>query len=577
MSAQNAADTVLRGGSVLDLSDWKPGDRASAEWLASRPRAIAIRTGEIVALGADAEAMIGERTTVVELDGATVIPGINDGHLHFTAYSVTTHTYVKMGTDIFTDVAQLPQFLTKDTIDPSGWIRGHGWDGLVLGRNLTAADIDAALELNGIAGTPVVLFDWSGHSLTANSVALELAGITTDTPDPVGGVIVRDAQGNPEGFLTDAAIAPMIGTVPPVPHEQLFDAYRAGQADLHALGITALTEPGLGPGHVSLLDGSGSTDALDALGTFAENHELTMRVSVLVLPVGTGGCNAADVRKHLDVGLAHAYDDRAIDPRRLKIVGVKVFADGTPQNGTTWHKEPVHEHNTVGHRCGHLVIAGDSDGDKVAELKDIIRAVDDAGLQIGVHSIGDQTVETVIDLIAEIAPHSPARHYLIHTTELYPSGMKTLVDNGIGACFNPVIISTFATTLPEERVRRTEPIGSTLRAGVRPGITSDAPVVPPDWRPAVAYAVSRSHCWDGPVPDDDTEGITTLDALALLTREAAYREHSEDWRGTLAVGQRADLAVLDGTWPDDPDVHTLIGRPISMTMVDGAVVHRRAP
>ncbi|WLP88661.1 amidohydrolase [Gordonia sp. NB41Y] len=574
MSASTAADTVLRGGPVLDLSDWQPGDRATAAWLSTRPTAMAVKDGEIVALGDDAEELIGEGTEVVELDGSTVIPGINDGHLHFTAYSVTTHTYVKMCTDIFTDLAQLPQFLTRDKIDPSGWIRGHGWDGLVLGRNLTAEDIDKALEANGIPGTPVVLFDWSGHSLTANSVALELAGITTATPDPPGGLISRTADGAPAGFLTDAAIAPMIETIPTVPRSQLIEAYRAGQADLHALGITALTEPGLGPGHVSLLDGSGSEAALEVLGDFAESGDLTMRVSVLVLPVGTGGCSAKDVRRHLEAGLANAYDDREIDPRRLKIVGVKVFADGTPQNGTTWHKEPVHTDNAPGHRCGHMVIAGDSDVDKVAELEEIIRYVDGAGLQIGVHSIGDQTVETVIDKIAEIAPNSPARHYLIHTTELYPEGMKTLVDNGIGACFNPVIISTFATTLPEDRVRRTEPIGSALRAGVRPGLTSDAPVVPPDWRPAVVYAVSRSHCWEGPVPADDLEGITSLDALAMLTREAAYREHGELWRGTLKVGQRADLAVLDGTWPDDPEVESLMGRPIALTMVDGQIVHR---
>ncbi|MFC8419880.1 amidohydrolase [Streptomyces sp. NPDC057236] len=567
------ADTVLRGGPVLDLTDWTPGDHATPEWLAGRPQAVAVTDGRIVALGADAEALIGVDTEVVELNGSTVIPGINDGHLHFTAYSVTAHTYVNMRPDVFTDVSELPAFLTKDRVDGSGWIRGHGWDGQVLGRNLTAGDIDGALEANGIPGTPVVLFDWSGHSLTANSVALARAGITRDTPDPHGGVIARAAEGDPEGFLADSALSLLIEKIPPLPREQLMDAYRAGQADLHALGITALTEPGLGPGHAALLDGSGSREALDTLGDMASAGELTLRTSVLVLPVGTGGGNAADVKRHLDAGLARAYDGRGIDPRRLRIAGVKVFADGTPQNGTTWHKEPVHEGNPPGHRCGHMVLAGDSDIDKVAELKEIIRTVDAAGLQVAIHSIGDRTVETVIEAIAEIAPHSPLRHYLVHTTELYPEGMELLVRYGIGACFNPVIISTFATHLPEERVRRTEPVNSALQAGVRPGITSDAPVVPPDWRPAVVYAVTRSHCWAGPVPNDDREGITTLDALALLTREAAYREHDETWRGSLAVGQRADLAVLDGVWPDDGEVGSLLDRRISLTMVDGVVVH----
>lgn len=567
------AETVLRGGPVLDLSEWRPGDRATAEWLAARPRAIAISGAEILALGPAAEAAIGPGTRVIELNGATVIPGINDGHLHFTAYSVTTHGYVKMGTDVFTDLADLPAFLTADSIDASGWIRGHGWDGQVLGRNLTADDIDRALAVNGIPGTPVVLFDWSGHSLTANTAALRLAGIDRDTPDPVGGVIARTATGEPEGFLTDAAISPLIRTIPPIPKPQLMAAYRAGQADLHALGITALTEPGLGPGHTALLDGSGSTEALRTLGDMAETGELTMRLSVLVLPVGTGGGNAADIRRALDDGLAQEYDNRPIDPHRLRIAGVKVFADGTPHNGTTWHRDPVHDTNLPGHQCGHMVLAGDTDTDKIAELEQIIRTVDDAGLQLGIHCIGDRTVETVIDRLAELAPNSPARHYLIHATELYPEGIRALARHGIGACFNPVIISTFATHLPADRVHRTEPIGSALRAGVRPGITSDSPVVPPDWRPAVVYAVSRAHCWAGPGPADDHEGITTLDALALITREAAVRDHAEAWRGTLAVGQRADLAVLDGPWPDDPDVETLLDRKAVLTMVDGEVVH----
>jgi predicted amidohydrolase YtcJ len=570
----STADTVLRGGPVLDLSDWRPGDRADEQWLGTRPRAIAITDGTVTALGEEALALIGPETTVIDLDGATVIPGINDGHLHFTGYSVTEHTYVRMRSDVFSDIAQLPEFLTPDAIDDSGWIRGHGSDPLVLGRNITAADIDAALERNGIAGTPVVLFDWSGHALTVNSVALALAGIDRETPEPQGGVIIRDAEGNPEGFLQDAAIIPMIRAIPAIPEAQLRAAYLQGQADLHAMGLTALTEPGMGPGYVALLDGSGSPAAMKVIGDLAESGDLTLRTTVLALPVGTGGANAAVIKECLADGLHRVFEDRGIDPARLRIAGVKVFADGTPQNGTTWHKEPVHEMNEPGHRCGHMVVVGDTDADKVEELREIIRTVDGAGLQTAIHCIGDEAVEVVIDSLAELAPNSPNRPYLIHATELYPHGWETMAANGIGATFNPVIISTFATHLPADRVHRTEPIGSTLRAGVLPGITSDAPVVPPDWRPAVVYAVTRRHCWVGEVPAEDHEGITSLDALALLTRGAAIRDHAESWRGTLAVGQAADLAVLDGTWPDDDAVDGLLDRAVLLTMVGGTVVHR---
>lgn len=564
------ADIVLQGGPVFDLSDWEPGDRVTESWLARCPQAIAIADGAIVAVGDDVAHWIAPSTRVIDLGGRPVLPGLNDGHLHFTAYSTTQHAYVRMTTDVFTDLTDLPEYLTVDKVDATGWIRGHGWDGSVLGRNITAEDIDAALAENGISGTPVVLFDWSGHSLTANSVALEFAGITSRTPDPDGGVIARKADGAPEGFLTDAAISPLIERLPPLSRNELVETYLKGQRDLHALGITALTEPGLGPGHVSLLDGSGSQAAIDALADLAESGDLTMRVSVLALPNGTGGGNAADVARHLDAGLVNMFVDRGIDPRQLKCTGVKIFADGTPQNGTTWHKEPIH----AGHHCGHMVLAGTDDESRIAELRKIVRTVDGAGLQLAVHCIGDRTSEVVIDALVDLATESKLTHYLIHGTELYAEDLQRMAQHGIGWTANPVIVSTFAASVPEDRRRNMEPLGLALRAGVRPGITSDAPVVPPDWRPAVKYVVTRDCYWDGPVPiDDQAARITSLDALALMTREAARRENDHDWRGTLTVGQRADLAVLDGAWPDDDHVDDILARVVVLTMVDGQIVH----
>lgn len=567
------ADIVLQGGTVMDLTDWTPGQSISREWRDTRPRAIAVSDGLIVALGAEAQAMIGPETEVIETRSATVIPGIIDAHMHFTAFCVADELYVDLNTGIFTDISQLVHFLTPDSIDGSGWIRGRGWDELVLGRNLTSADIDEALARNGMPQVPVVLFDWSGHALTANTAALEYCRITAQTPDVDGGVIARDEDGKPNGFMSDAALALVIDGMPPIPTSQLLEAYRGGQRTLHALGITSLTEPGLGPGNAALMDGSCSVEALHALGDLAASGELTLRITVLLLPVGTGGGNSAAIEHALEGELVHSYGDRGLDARRLRIAGVKVFADGSPQNGTTWHFDPVHEFNPPGHRCGHMVLVGETDEEKVHELKRIIRAVDAAGLQVAIHCVGDRTVATVIEAIAEVAPHSPHRHYLIHATELYPEGMRRLADSGIGATFNPVLISTFGQTVPLNRAQRTEPIAGALAAGARVAITSDAPVVYPDWRPAVEFVVTRSHLTQSPT-EPDRECITSLDALALFTREAAYRDGSETWRGTLSVGQRADLAVLDGDWPEDEEVASLRDRRILLTMVDGAVVHR---
>ncbi|MGP4029875.1 amidohydrolase family protein [Actinomadura sp. 3N407] len=165
-----------------------------------------------------------------------------------------------------------------------------------------------------------------------------------------------------------------------------------------------MTEPGLGPGHVSLVDGSGSQAAIDVLRHLASSGDLTMCVTVLAMPNGMGGGDAAGVKRHLDAGLADMFSAHGLDQRRLRCGGVKIFADGTPQNGTTWHKEPVHE----GHRCGHLVLAGADDESRVEELRKIVRVVDDAGLQLAVHCIGDKTSEVVIDCLIELAAHAIA-------------------------------------------------------------------------------------------------------------------------------------------------------------------------
>ncbi len=555
---------------MLTLADWKPGAHATREWMESRPRSIAVANGRIVALGAETDSWIGPTTHVFELEGRPVLPGINDGHLHFTAFSAASHAYVKMSADVFTDISKLSQFLTAEAIDDTGWIRGQGWDDLALGRRLTAKDLDDALASNGLENVPVVLFDWTGHALVVNSVALDIAGITDRTPDPAGGSISRDATGSPDGFLTDAAMPLLITKIPALSRERLAEAYLEAQKKLHGLGITALTEPGLGPGYASLLDGSGSQVAIDVLGDLAECGKLTMRVSVLALPCGTGGANAAEMKEHLESGLADMFSKRGIDPRRLKCEGVKLFADGMPQTGTSWHKAPVLE----GGKHGHMVIAGDTDDERVRELHEIVGVIEEAGLQFAAHSVGDKTNEVVIGALAQRAPNSPQRHYLIHGTELYDEDLETMARNGIGWTANPADISTWAKTIPEERRRHLEPIGSALHAGLRPGLTSDAPVMPPDWRPIVAHAVTRSSYWDDGGPEgDQKERITTLDALALITREAAYRERDDDWRGDLSVGMAADLIVLDGPWPDDEYVSQLLERKVVMTMVGGEIVH----
>ena len=205
--------------------------------------------------------------------------------------------------------------------------------------------------------------------------------------------------------------------MPPVPASTLRPALLALQEHLHSLGITSLTDPGLGPASAGLMDGTGSTAALELLGDLAAEDELTLRINVLMLFAGTGGANADAVKAGLRSGLAATYLNRGINPEQLRIAGVKIFADGIPRSGTAWMSEPY------GKACTHgsLVIQGATDAQRVAELHKILGLINEAGLQAGVHATGDAATAAAVEAIiaaddsAEGRPTSSGnRHYIIH-------------------------------------------------------------------------------------------------------------------------------------------------------------------
>lgn len=576
LTATEVADTVLRGGPVLTMDDWKPGQR-TAEVLAAAPRAVAIRGGRVIALGEQAAAeLIGEDTTIVELDGRVVLPGIGDAHLHFTAYSLATNGHVKLGPSVLRDWRDLAGCLSPGAVSADGWLRGHGWSELVLGRVGTRHDIDAALAAHGLHDVPAVLFDWSGHTLVANTEALRRAGITALTESELPGVIGREEDGTPNGFLGDGAMALMNAAMPPVPREALRAAYLRAQAQLHEMGITAITEPGLGPGAAALLDGSCTVDALELLGDLAETEELTLRTNVLVLFAGTGGASAALYRAGIASGLADRYRARGIDPARLRIGGAKIFADGVPMNHTSWFHEPYGEEQTR----GRMVVAGDDDESRVAELREIVRVLNEAGLQAGIHAIGDAAADAAVDAIswAHIASGNRGlRHYLIHASVLSDQSIRTMGEEGIGLATNPVITRLGREAdggAPAPHKLRHEMVRTLHSHGVRTCLMTDAPIVSPDWRHNIIHAVKRTQLYVKR-PENDTENISGIDALATVTIAPAAQEHADSMRGSLAVGKLADLVVLGEGWPADDDIEDLADIPTDLTMVGGRVVYLR--
>lgn len=558
---QEFADLVIINAGVHTMDPGDPGRVSDA---------LAVKNGLVSGLGrAHVDAMTGPATIVVDAAGGALIPGINDAHLHFISAAMASFGYVRLDASTAPDWSAVVDVIETAPVGADGWIRAHGWDEVTLGP-ATGQLLDVR------PGIPVVAFDQTGHQLLANREALRLAGVSAATPDAGGGVLVRAADGSPTGLLQDGAMALVSKVMPPVPEETLRPALLRMQEQLHSLGITSLTDPGLGPASAGLMDGAGSTAALALLGDLAVEELLTLRINVLMLFAGTGGATASAVEEGLGSGLAEACSSRGIDSRQLRIAGVKVFADGIPRSGTAWMSEPY------GKACTHgqLVIQGNSDAERVAELHRILRLIDGAGLQAGIHATGDAATGAAVEAILAAGDVAgDRRHYIIHGAFSDTTTLSTMADHGIGYSTNPLIRSEagdiMRRVLGEERFARHQPLRSALDAGVCFNLASDAPVTSPDWRRTIVAAVRRGTA-STPGDPNDPERITGLQALASMTSKAAWQDHAEHFKGSLLPGMAADLCLLSDPWPGDGDIETLPGARITLTVAGGRIVHQAA-
>ncbi|MBH5338431.1 amidohydrolase [Streptomyces pactum] len=560
------ADLILTGGDVLTV------DAAF-----SVARAVAVRNGRILAVGDDAEitALAGPGTQVIDLAGRTVLPGINDSHLHAAAWALTRPPFaLDLGHPAVESIADIAAAVREAAAGlPEGqWITGLGWDVGYLaecladqGRRPHRDDLDAAAPDH-----PVCLTDFSGHMVWVNSRALELAGIAPGTAAPDGGVIETDGAGRPTGILKETAQSLVQALIPPATVAQRKHAIRSAVTALHALGITSYTEPGLGPGGAEILGGGLHTATLDAYVELARAGELGSRVRVLLLPAPMGG-SAADVTAGLK-GLAVPDD---VDARRLAVIGVKMFADGVPPNETAWMYDPY-----PGGGHGGLCVHGADLGLQQAELTEMIRVAHTAGYQAGVHVTGDRAIDAVVDAFAAVQrahPRPDARHYVIHGDFASGPSLAKLAAHGYGINMNPAIKWTIADLMDEmvgdERSAYQWPVRSAVEAGIAVCVGSDAPITAPDWRRGVAAMLLRESKATGRVSGPE-QRVSLETALRAYTANPARQDFAEDWKGTIEPGKVADLCVLGGDLRAT-DPHDIPDLPVDLTVLDGRIVFAR--
>lgn len=557
------ADLVFLGGRVVTVD---------ARFTVAS--ALAVTGGIISAVGRrdDIAPLVGPGTRVIDLRGATLLPGINDSHLHGCAFGMASpplsldlgHPAVSSLADVAAAVRQ-----AAGRAPDGQWITGHGWDTGYLDECVTDPSRQPSRhDLDTVSRDhPVVLYSFSGHATWVNSKALELIGIDRYTVAPPGGAIVTDDAGEPTGLLHEGAQALVHNALPPLSRQERTDAIRSTLATLARLGVTSYTEPGLGPGGDGIMRGALGRQTLDVYHQLLADGELTARVGVLLLPTGMTSTAEEFARTLTALGRTTA------DPRRLAIHGVKIFADGIVPNKTAWMHEPY-----VGGGSGCLCVGGGTDAERTTEIDAMIRHAHAAGHQMGVHVTGDRAIDTVADAFAAAMaahPRPDARHYLIHGDFLTPHSMKVLAAHGFGVNMNPTIKWTVADMEEDfvgaQRAAYAWPYRDALDAGVRVASGSDAPVTHPDWRQGIATMMLRESKATGRVSGPE-QRIGLAEAVRTYTIDAAWQDFADDWKGSLEPGKVADLCVLDGDLLA-ADPHDIPEMPVVLTVMDGQVVH----
>ncbi|MDH3441976.1 MAG: amidohydrolase [Gammaproteobacteria bacterium] len=551
-------DIILLNAQVVTM---RPGD--------SIAEAVAVTGHSITAVGASAElrALAGPETEIIDMGGNTVTPGIIDTHNHFAWGALGEYAAVDIEYPAVSSIGDIRNKIRAlvASLEPGEWIVSSNWEAAKLEeqRDMVAADLDDVSPEN-----PVWLLHTSAHYGVANSAALEAAGITSATPDPDGGVIGRDDEGNPNGILADQAMSLVTSMTPPVTSEDFVQALSAAVTDLSAEGITAIKDPEIDQRH------------WDAYEAVAENGDLTVRVMTLWRVPDTMA-EARDLLEHI----APITKPTEQDADTLVVSGgVKIYIDGSGTARTAWMHDDwsIDYTDTDEGNTGLTYLEPDL-------LFDQVRLFHDAGIHIGTHAIGDRAIDFTMDSYARVLDDNPTtglRHSIIHSNLPTEHAMELMVrlqseyDAGIPEvqpAFLWWIGDAYVANFGVDRSLRVLPLRTFEERGIRWAGASDYDVSPYAPRHAFWAASARETMLGkyGDNPWGTDESVAIHDTIRAYTASAARQLFLEDKVGMIEVGKRADIVAWDRDLYSIP-VDELKEVRAVITLMNGDVVFRAA-
>lgn len=545
-SPDEPADLVLRNANIVTMNRNTP----TAE-------ALAVSGDRILAVGSEDEVSgyVGTETEVLDLEGKTVVPGMIDSHVHFVGLG---NRLLQLDARNVSDKDEIIERVAEHVADAEAgeWIQGRGWDQ----NRWSVKEFPTKEELDGVSpDNPVFLRRVDGHAAWVNSLALEIAGITRETPDPPGGEIIRYASGEPAGTLVDNAFRLVSEHIPPISREQKRRAIGLAIQECLASGLTGVHEAGGYREDIELYEEMMREDAFD------------LRIYEF-LRWPTDEQKLPHTYEELDYYLEQG-PQVGLHGNRLTIRGIKMSIDGA-----------------LGSRGAALLEPYEDDPDNRGLLRltedevyaTIVRGLE-AGFQVTTHAIGDRANRLVLDTMERALEETgaeDARLRIEHAQILHPDDVPRFAEFGVIPSMQPTHCTTdmnwAATRLGEERTEYAYAWRSLLDSGIPIAGGSDAPVEPVQPLPGIYAAVTRRDLetgWPGEEGWHPEQKVTREEALRMFTIDAAYSVFEEDLKGSLEPGKLADIVVLSKDIMTIP-AEEILTTEVLMTFLGGELVYQ---
>ncbi len=530
------ADLVLLNGKIMTVDEEN-----------SVEEAVAVKFGKILAVGKNNEIgnMVGESTEVIDLGGRTVIPGLIDSHCHIVSSGARRAMSVDLSEEAgVRSIADIQMRLAEraKTMPRGEWVTGYKEDDSKLSekRHPTRWDLDEASEEH-----PIIISTVGGHFSVANSLAFEKAGVTKDTPDPVGGKFDRDPEtGEMTGGLHEAAIRVIMPEGPAEPtREQSCEGAREILEECASVGLTCVYDMVRKPEIRAVLD-------------LKNRGELPIRVRM-------------DVTIELFPELEKLGIYRGLGDDWVRLCGLKFFFDGAISARTAAVSEPY---------LNRPDFYGVMATTKEIATKTLTEAYE-AGYRISSHANGDRAIAMYLDIMEELQakyPRDDPRNRDIHCTLVNPELVQKIKKLGIlPTIFGPYPYYHGDKLIPafgEKRLEWMFSARSFLDAEVWVTAHSDHSAAPFPPLMGIHSLVNRTTKSGRPI--GRSQRVSVMEALRLYTINAAYQSFDEDWLGSIEAGKLADMVVL-GKDPLTVPPESIIDIPIDMTIIDGKVVYER--